>query len=125
MMNDVECPYCGTSQEICHDDGYGYTENEMHQQECGDCDKTFVFETRIIFSYIAGKAECLNGGEHYYKPTITYPKIRTRMECMTCWDKRECTPEEMAEVLGKANEEAGLHNCNQQSEGISGNEPDL
>ena len=27
MYSDVECPYCGAEQEINHDDGYGYDEN--------------------------------------------------------------------------------------------------
>lgn len=31
----VECPYCGAGQEICHD--------EVHEQECDECAKTFVF----------------------------------------------------------------------------------
>jgi len=29
-MDDVDCPYCGESQEICHDDGFGYSEDEDH-----------------------------------------------------------------------------------------------
>jgi hypothetical protein len=63
-MNDVECPYCGAEQEICHDDGYGYEEGIAHQQECGDCCMTFVFLTSIRFYYRVEKADCLNGGEH-------------------------------------------------------------
>ena len=42
-MKDVECPYCGTGQEINHDDGYGYEEDDPHEQSCPHCDKTFVF----------------------------------------------------------------------------------
>ena len=50
-MSDVNCPYCGTDQEINHDDGYGYEEDKDHEQECVKCDKTFRFVTSVMFSY--------------------------------------------------------------------------
>ena len=52
-MSDVECPYCGAEQEICHDDGYGYDEDGDYEQECGECGKTFAFTTSIHFYYSA------------------------------------------------------------------------
>lgn len=61
MPPDVECPYCGEGQEICHDDGYGYKEDELHQQECHNCEKTFGYRTSISFSYEAEKVACFNG----------------------------------------------------------------
>jgi hypothetical protein len=61
---DVECPYCGEEQDINHDDGYGYKEDEKHEQYCGACKKTFVFETSISFYYETHKADCLNGAPH-------------------------------------------------------------
>jgi len=64
MTDDVECPYCGKPQEINHDDGYGYEEDEPHNQECGDCGKVFAFTTSISFYYDAYQADCLNDGEH-------------------------------------------------------------
>lgn len=99
MYYDIECPYCGKGQEINHDDGYGYSEDETFNQECSDCDKTFVFTTSISFSYNAEKAECLNGGKHDYKPQITYPKRYTKMECQMCGDIRLPDKEEMDEIL--------------------------
>jgi len=62
MGRDAECPYCGAGIEICHDDGYGYEEGVKHNQECGKCGKTFVFETSIWFNYDTEKADCLNEG---------------------------------------------------------------
>ena len=50
-MSDVKCPYCGLEQSINHDDGYGYEENEDHEQTCKKCDKPFIFTTTISFSY--------------------------------------------------------------------------
>lgn len=94
MNNDVECPYCGADLEINHDDGYGYEEGRTHQQECGNCEKTFVYTTSIMFSYEAEKADCLNGANHDYRPTTTYPRIATKMECTICANRRELTAEE-------------------------------
>jgi hypothetical protein len=90
-MSDVECPYCGQNQEINHDDGYGYEEGVKHEQECSNCEKTFVFETSITFLYDAAKAPCLNDGEHEYKPTCTIPKEYTRMRCIYCGSERALT----------------------------------
>lgn len=47
----VKCPYCNKSQKINHDDGYGYEEDRIHQQECDSCDKTFIYTTSIVFYY--------------------------------------------------------------------------
>lgn len=98
-MHDIECPYCGEGVEICHDDGQGYEEDRLHEQECEHCDKCFVFTTCIHFSYDAKKADCLNGEPHNYKPTHTYPVEFTRMNCKTCDEHRSCTDEEMAAVV--------------------------
>lgn len=93
-MKDIECPYCGEYQEINHDDGYGYTENEAHQQQCHKCEKTFVYYTSIHFSYDGKQADCLNDGEHEYKPTRTNPKFFTKMRCTMCDDERDPTASE-------------------------------
>lgn len=93
-MTDIECPYCNKSQEINHDDGYGYAEDELFQQECSNCGKTFVYTTGIIYSYNAEKADCLNGGEHDYQLTHTYPKEYSKMQCSMCIDEKEPTKEE-------------------------------
>lgn len=76
MRYDVECPYCGEGQEICHDDGFGYEEGKAHQDHCYDCGKNFVFYTSISFNYEAEKADCLNGADHKYRPVHNpgYPK---------------------------------------------------
>ena len=98
-MYDVECPYCGSQQEINHDDGYGYDEDVVFSQECTECEKTFVYTTSIIYNHSAAKAPCLNGSDHKYKPTITTPKECTRMRCVWCDDERRCTAEEMENIL--------------------------
>ena len=82
-MNE-ECPYCGAEIEICHDDGYGYDEGEKYEQECHVCDKTFVYTTSICVYYELFKADCLNGGQHHYEKTITYPPEFAQLECKIC-----------------------------------------
>jgi len=50
-MSDVKCPYCGTDQEIDHDDGYGYDESVIHEQNCIGCSHWFKFQTSISYDY--------------------------------------------------------------------------
>ena len=45
MSKDIECPNCKHPQEICHDDGYGYAEDEVYTQSCTSCDYEFRFTT--------------------------------------------------------------------------------
>lgn len=79
----AECPYCGKEVGIIHDDGYGYEEDQIYNQECS-CGKTFAFKTIIIFDYDTFKADCLNGGEHNYEKTRTYPPEFARLRCKDC-----------------------------------------
>lgn len=110
MNYDIECPYCNEGQEINHDDGYGYSEFETHEQECGHCEKTFVYTTSISFDYDAAKADCLNGGVHVYEAICTAPIEYTKMECKVCSHRRECTDAEMNEVMdGWENRRRGTH----------------
>ena len=91
---DLECPYCEEEFDINHDDGFGYDEGVKHHQECPHCKKSFVFETSISFYYEPEKADCLNDGNHNWKPTTTSPKEFTTMRCTMCGDERELTDEE-------------------------------
>ena len=91
---DIECPYCEKEFDICHDDGFGYTEGVKHHQECPHCEKMFVFETSISFYYEPEKADCLNGDKHDYKMTSTAPREFSQMECTMCGDVREMTDKE-------------------------------
>lgn len=88
MSKDTNCPYCDADVEINHDDGYGYSEDDLYQQECGDCGKIFTYTTMLCFSYRPRKADCLNGGEHDYHKTATYPPKFARLRCKMCNDER-------------------------------------
>lgn len=104
-MCDINCPYCDADLEVCHDDGFGYAEGVAHQMECPCCEKIFVFYTHISFYYSPQKADCLNGAEHKWKPTITWPKIATRMRCDYCDEERKPTEEEMKKIMAENNSE--------------------
>lgn len=102
-MEDVKCPYCDADQEINHDDGYGYEEDEVHQQQCSECDKHFTFTTSISYYYDAQKADCLNDGEHDFNPTHTTPVEYTKMRCSMCDEERKPTESEMIDILKERN----------------------
>jgi uncharacterized Zn-finger protein len=93
-MYDVECPYCGKDLEIDHDDGYGYEEGETYQQVCKYCEKTFVYTTSISFDYDVDQAECLNGGEHKWEKTPTYPYYFAKWRCEMCGDEKPLSDED-------------------------------
>jgi len=74
IPDDVYCPYCGEGQEINHDDGYGYAEDEVYEQGCVECGMRFTFTTSISFYYEPGRAPCLNDGDHKFEPMHIYPQ---------------------------------------------------
>ena len=83
-MSDLNCPYCGIEIDIRHDDGFGYEENELHEYECPECEKNFIFEAVLSWDFFPLKADCLNDGNHIYQPTKTYPIEFTRLRCTIC-----------------------------------------
>lgn len=95
-MSDLECPYCEKEQEVCHDDGFGFAEDERHEQECSDCGKTFVFTTSISFYYEPYKADCLNGSDHALKMNACCPREYSEMVCADCDFRRKPTGAEFA-----------------------------
>lgn len=99
MSYDLNCPYCDAELEVCHDDGFGYSEDARHEMNCAECDKNFTFTTYMSFTYSPDKADCLNGAEHKFKKTSTYPRKYTKMICESCDKERPLTDVEMAELM--------------------------
>lgn len=95
-MSDMNCPYCGAGNDVCHDDGHGYAEDVPHEHQCHECDKRFVFFTTISFYYEPCSADCLNTGSHIWEPSFTVPIEYTKGVCATCGAERKATPEDMA-----------------------------
>lgn len=95
-MADLECPYCGHEQDVCHDDGFGYAEDRRHEVMCKGCRKSYVFTTAISFDYYPAAAECLNTGAHEWKMSSTYPRRYSKWECRHCDATKQPTPDELA-----------------------------
>ena len=95
-MSDMNCPYCGSDQEVCHDDGHGYAEDVRHEHTCKECEKTFVFTTMIVLYYTPHKADCLNGAPHKLKMSSTWPRQYSKMCCIHCDYERKPTDDEQA-----------------------------
>lgn len=76
-MSDIDCPYCGHNQKINHDDGYGYEEDRLFEQDCFKCGKTFNFETSILYCY---SAYCFEG-EHDLEDVQNNPGAHSCTRC--------------------------------------------
>ncbi len=96
-MSELTCPYCNSKQDFTLEDGCVFIGTNQH--ECDECRKCFIFTAEASVDYYSYEAACLNGGEHDWKPTNSYPRKATRMQCETCDEYRDPTPEEMAEIL--------------------------
>lgn len=102
-MSDMKCPYCEADQYVNHDDGHGYSEDVKHEHTCSACDKTFTFQTTIVFYYEPAEADCLNGAEHELQFRKSWPEHCSRMGCKHCEFERLATPEEIAQAQGEQN----------------------
>lgn len=91
MSRDVECPECGADNEINHDDGFGYSEDQTHVMHCSHCDKQFGFHTSIHLHYSEVKTPCLNGGDDHILGTNFFHD-GTQEYCEVCDYKGEIIP---------------------------------
>lgn len=110
---DVECPYCGEPEDICHDNGYG-EEGEIHHQECGSCGKMFAFTIEISFNYEVSEAPCLNGGKHKKVAVIGFPKeaFVGVSRCAHCGEEFREKEEERQAAMKKYFENLGKGKAN-------------
>ena len=81
---DLECPYCEAACEVCHDDGFGYAEDKLHQMKCPECEKVFTFTTHISYSYWPEKADCLNGSPHEFSEWRGLWDDMEERQCSSC-----------------------------------------
>ncbi len=93
-MHDTNCPYCNAEVEINHDDGYGYEEDKVYEQECSKCDHVFHFHTTICFYYETEKAPCKNGEPHDWKQMHGAPSgwFTNQERCSYCDEERRKNP---------------------------------
>jgi len=76
------CPYCDKKMDDDPEDCY--EPNECYEWECLNCGKLFVFYVEYERIYREIKADCLNGGEHDYQRTCTYPPEFAKARCTIC-----------------------------------------
>jgi hypothetical protein len=83
----LTCPYCGYKDEDSWElpeevsgDGYGHI--------CDHCGKQFQFTSDTSRTFNSSKADCLNGGEHEWKPILGYADHPNAKYCQQC-GKRE------------------------------------
>lgn len=104
MNHDLYCPYCGAPNEVNHDDGQGYTEDEAHEMQCSSCYKNFVFRTSISYAYHPEKADCLNGEPHDFDVwRMLYVNVRSEevqhRRCYNCdHTERRTVPNDTAHI---------------------------
>lgn len=92
-MYEIECPYCGKINEVSCEH-LDFRDGETSYLECRECGKQFIAVTDVQITFDSHKADCLNDGEHKWKPTITAPRAFTRMRCECCGQEREPTEDE-------------------------------
>jgi hypothetical protein len=93
---DLDCPYCHAKIDDPDD---CYEPDKVYQHQCHECEKYFTFTIDYIRDYSSEQADCLNGAEHDYKETTTYPKRYTRLVCSMCDDRKSVSPERLAELI--------------------------
>ena len=80
-MDDCYCPYCEKNNGRIDD---CYEQNEVYETQCADCEKNFVFTVDYDISYDTSKAACLNGADHNYEKTQTFPPEFAKLRCTMC-----------------------------------------
>lgn len=83
MSYGLECPYCEADLGEPDDCNLPL---ENYEHECHECGKYFIFNVEYEKTYHPYQADCLNGGEHKYKPIRGYPEeyYRGRHRCEDC-----------------------------------------
>ena len=81
-MSDIECPYCKKDQEVMHDEGQGYDEEE-NQHTCISCDRDFIFATSVSYYY---EVSCNTENDHVWEqsPVEGCEDFYTCANCETC-----------------------------------------
>lgn len=92
-MYKVECPYCKKEEKYSYD-SLSFEDGGRSELECPSCQKSFITYTSIHFSFDSQRAECLNDGEHVWRPNHAFPKCATKMFCAVCGEERNPTEDE-------------------------------
>jgi hypothetical protein len=79
-----ECPYCGKPQEHCNDEPFD--QDEIWDEECNDCGKSYRLQGWYTEEYNAEKADCLNGAAHDFRQIVGAPEewFIGKFRCVSC-----------------------------------------
>ncbi len=80
-MYECTCPYC---DKDLNDPDDAYNPGELYEKQCRYCEKIFIFEIDYIKTYHCKQADCLNGAEHDFKKTKTFPERFAKLRCTMC-----------------------------------------
>ena len=58
-----------------------------------------MFSTSISYNFEPQKADCLNGAEHNWRSSGTFPREFSVMRCSMCDEERKPTDSEMAIIM--------------------------
>lgn len=83
----LTCPYCEAEIEPCEESREPCSDIQI---ECGECEKTFIYQIEYDPCYYERKADCLNGGDHDYRPIVGAPAEYFEKR-LRCWDCRHET----------------------------------
>lgn len=97
-MRDCECPYCHKDME---EPDECYDQDRIYEHECPHCEKAFVFTVSYIKCYHTDTADCLNGKDHDYQPTRTYPVEFTKLECSMCGDEKSMPEDQLQQLIAR------------------------
>ena len=99
-METIECPYC--KHEYDYNGDYDFNQDDEWENECPKCEKFFMLTAWYEANFSSRQADCLNDGEHDYKPTRTLPLEYVKLRCSVCGDEKPLEnlvkPEEQQEV---------------------------
>jgi len=79
-VEEITCPYCGAVNDV---ETIDYNSDELYEEECDACGKTYGVIPRPRWDYDTAKLDCRNGmAEHKWRPLHQgreYPQ-----ECIVC-----------------------------------------
>lgn len=81
-MDSLECPYCEDDVRPLEDISPGV----LHEIECSECGKNFVYSIEYIPQFTASQAPCLNGADHDFQPIAGVPEeyFINKRRCSFC-----------------------------------------
>ena len=90
MNSNHECPYCNAKQEHVNDEPF--EQDEVWDEECSSCGKTYRLHGWYEENYRAEKADCLNGDvPHNFVQIMGLPKEHFigKFRCSVCSKKED------------------------------------